>query len=81
MENTTNQNPQTEKHENGLLHALNKTLTNYAAQSWPILMVILCGLGLIALILGAWYGKIVGILLVVFGVLELRRYILAKKSR
>lgn len=80
MENTTSQNPQTEKHGKGLLHTLNETLTNYAAQSWPILMVILCGLGLIALLLGAWYGKIIGILLIVFGVLELRRYRAAKKA-
>lgn len=55
------------------------TVMEWAAQAWPVIMVIIIGLALIALFVGAIGWKIVGILVGIWGVRELLRWWKAKK--
>ena len=56
------------------------TVMEWAAQAWPVIMVIIIGLALIALFVGAIGWKIVGVLVGIWGVRELLRWWKAKKA-
>ena len=67
--------------KNDFTHSAVKTLNGQAAQSWPVLMVILIGIAALCLFVGAqiiW--KIIGILLLIYAVRELMRWNKAKKA-
>lgn len=67
--------------ENDFVHSVIQTLNGHAAQSWPVLMVVLISIAALCLFVGAqiiW--KIVGLLLLVYAVRELLRWSRAKKA-
>lgn len=63
-----------------LYHALDDLITDHAEQSFPILMIILGGIGLIALVVGGFLWKIVGLIAIAYAVREFRRCMKARKA-
>ena len=68
------------KKRGGIVRSLMDLLDDYSAQSWPIMMVILLGLGLMVLLASSLLLKLVGVFCIIYAVRELLRWYAAKKA-